>query len=416
MKGNKTASLTFIFITILIDIIGIGIIIPIIPDLIRELGDMNIEDASQIGGWLMASYALMQFFFAPAVGLLSDKYGRRTILFISLFGMGLDYILHAVAPTLIWLFVGRVIAGVFGASITTANAYIADISDPKDRAKNFGMVGVAFGVGFALGPFLGGVLSEWGTRIPFYAAAGLSILNLIYGIFVLPESLPKEKRRDISWKDANPIGALTFLKKHKELMGFVSVYFLLNLAGHAVHSTWNFFTMDQFAWTAKQVGYSLAIVGILVATVQGGVIGLVVPKLGDRRSVLIGFGFWTFGMILFSLATEGWMMYVFLIPYCLGGIAGPTMQGIISNQVQGNEQGELQGALTSLASMTSVAGPILMTTVFRTFAEEETAPVHFPGAAFGLGAILLMFCIYLTNRHLKGLSNLNPGTWRVKSQ
>lgn len=403
MKNKRTASLSFIFITILIDILGIGIIVPIIPNLIRDLGNVSIEEASTIGGWLMASYAIMQFFFAPVLGVLSDRYGRRPVLLFSLLGIGLNYILHALAPTLSWLFVGRIVAGIFGGSITTANAYIADVSAPKDRAKNFGMVGVAFGVGFSLGPFLGGVLSEWGTRMPFYAAAVLSIINLIYGLFVLPESLSKEARRGVNWKDANPVGSMAYLKSHKELFGFVIAYFLLSIAGHSVHSTWNFFTMDRFSWTPKQVGYSLAIVGVLVAGVQGGLIRILVPKLGDKKSILLGFFLWTLGLILFSVATEGWMMYVFLIPYSLGGLAGPTLQGVISNQVPKNEQGELQGALTSLVSLTSILGPILMTNVFRHFAEDN-AIVHFPGAAFALGAIFLIISTLLVYRQFKRLS------------
>ncbi len=408
MKKSSSASLSFIFITILIDVIGIGIIIPVLPALIQQLTGGDLSDASKIGGWLIFSYALMQFVFAPVLGAISDRVGRRPVLLISLFGLGIDYVLHAVAPTLGWLFLGRLLAGIGGGSITTATAYIADISDPEKRAQNFGLIGAAIGLGFIIGPVIGGIFSQWGIRMPFYIAAGLSLLNFMYGVIVLPESLKIENRRDISWKRANPLGTLRQLKSNPVISGLIISYMLIYLAGHAINSTWSFFTMFKFNWTETQVGYSLGVVGVMVALVQGVLIRKAVPHLGEKRAVVIGYFFWIFGMLGFAFATEGWMLYAIIIPQCLGGIAGPTLQGIISNQVPDNEQGELQGGLTSLVSLTAIIGPLMMTNIFSFFT-KESAPIEFPGAPFILGAILLVVSLLLVVKKLGAIENLKPG-------
>jgi len=268
MAKNYKASLGFIFVTVLIDMIGIGIIIPVLPSLIESLIDGGLSDASLIGGMLMFSYSIMQFLFAPLLGSLSDKYGRRPILLMSLFGLGVDFIFHAYAPTIGWLFVGRLLAGMTGASYTVASAYIADISTPEKKAQNFGLIGAAFGLGFIIGPSIGGIASEWGVRAPFFVAAGLSFLNFLYGLFVLPESHSKENRREINLKRANPLGSLMHLRKHPFIAGFVISFFLIYIAGQSVQSTWAFFTMYRFDWDEKMVGYSLTLVGIVVAVVQ----------------------------------------------------------------------------------------------------------------------------------------------------
>ncbi|MBP9882945.1 MAG: TCR/Tet family MFS transporter [Chitinophagales bacterium] len=401
MIRSKTPALSFIFITLLIDIIGLGIIIPVTPKLIQELTSCTISEASTYGGWLMFSYAIMQFLFSPVIGGLSDRYGRRPVLLLSLFGFGLDYLFLAYAPTIAWLFLGRLLAGVFGASITTATAYIADISTPEKRAQNFGIVGMAFGIGFIIGPVLGGMLGQFGARVPFLAAAGLTFLNWLYGFFILPESLPVENRRAFDWKRANPIGSLKNLGRYPVVLGLVASLVFVYIAAHAVQSTWSYFTMERFKWNEAMVGYSLGMAGLCVAIVQGGLVRVINPKLGPSRSVYVGMMLYAIGLALFAFSTKGWMMFAFLIPYCLGGIAGPSLQGIISNQVPANEQGELQGALTSLISITSIIGPLLMTNLFAFFTGEN-APVYFPGAAFLAGSLLVTLSGFMAWRSLSG--------------
>ena len=388
MASNRKAALGFIFLTLLIDVTGLGIIIPVLPKLIEELINGNISVASRYGGWLTFAYAIMQFLFSPFLGNLSDKFGRRPILLFSLFGFGVDYVFLSFAPTIGWLFAGRIIAGVTGASFTTATAYIADISAPQDRAKNFGLVGAAFGLGFIIGPVVGGLLGQYGSRVPFLAAAGLAFMNFLYGFFVLPESLPAENRRSFEWKRANPFGAFKHLKKYPAVAALAVSFFLIYMAGQAVQSIWSFFGIERFKWSPKLVGISLGMVGLLVGLVQGVLIRYINPKLGNTKSIYIGFGLYALGLVLFACATQGWMMFVFLVPYCLGGISGPALQSIITGHVPANEQGELQGALTSLISATSILSPVIMTNLFAHFTSKQTS-IYFPGAPFVLAAILM---------------------------
>ena len=389
MKKNKNqAALGFIFITMLIDVIGWGIIIPVIPGLIEELIQGDISEAAKVGGWITFAYAITQFIFAPLIGNLSDQFGRRPIILISLLGFTLDYILLALAPSITWLFIGRIIAGITGASITTASAYIADISTIENRAKNFGMIGAAFGLGFIIGPVIGGLLGQYGARVPFYAAAALCFLNFLYGYFILPESLPKEKRSVLNLKKANPIGSFLHLKKYPKLIGLASSMFLLYVASHAIQSNWSFFTMYKFNWDEKMVGISLGVIGLFVALVQGVLIRWVNPWLGNEKSIYAGFFLYSLGMLLFTFANQSWMMFIFLIPYCLGGIAGPALQAVISIQVPETEQGKIQGTLTSLMSASAIVGPPLMTGIFYYFTKEQT-PFKFAGAPFLLASILM---------------------------
>ncbi len=399
MADKRQAALGFIFVTLLIDVIGFGIIIPVMPKLISEMIHGNMSDAAKYGGWLMFSFSIMQFLFSPVLGNLSDRFGRRHILLISLFGLGIDYIFLSFAPTIGWLFLGRLIAGIGGASFTTGTAYIADISPPEKRAQNFGLIGVAFGLGFIIGPVIGGILGQFGSRIPFLAAAGLSLLNCLYGYFILPESLDKEHRRKFEWKRANPVGSLMQLKKYPVISGLVGSLICIYIAAHSVQSTWAFFTMETFKWSEAMVGYSLGFVGILVAIVQGGLIRIIIPKIGQKWSVYLGLMLYGLGLLLFAFATKGWMMFAFLVPYCLGGICGPALQAIISSQVPANEQGELQGGLTSLISVTSIIGPPLMTNIFSYFTGSN-APVYFPGAAFMMGALLTALSTFFAMRSL----------------
>ncbi|MDI1355563.1 MAG: TCR/Tet family MFS transporter [bacterium] len=400
--GNSKRALLFIFLTILIDCMGIGIIVPSMPSLIQELTGGNISAAAGYGGWLSFSYAIMAFICSPILGGLSDKYGRRPILLISLFGLGLDYIFLALAPTIFWLFIGRIIAGMCGASFTTAAAYIADVSDPKNRAKNFGMIGAAFGLGFILGPLLGSLFGTWGTRVPFMAAAGFSLLNFLFGYFVLPESLKKENRRVFTWRRANPFGSLKQLSKHRSVISLIFVLFLLNIAGHAMQSTWTYFCIERFSWTQAQVGYSLAFVGICVAIVSGGLVGSAKKLLGTKKSIFVGLGIYVIGFLLFSFADKGWMMFAFMVPYSLAGIAVPNIQSILTSRVSPNEQGELQGGITSVVSLTAIIGPVLMTGSFSYFTKNPEK-LYFPGIPFVIGGILALICFIISYFALKKL-------------
>ena len=371
------------------------------PRLIADLlGNNSISLASRYGGWLTFCYAIMQFLFAPVLGNLSDQYGRRPVLLFSLFGLGIDYVFLCFAPSIIWLFVGRSIAGITGASFTTATAYIADISNEENRAKNFGMVGAAFGIGFIIGPLLGGLLGEYGARVPFYAAAAFSLVNWLYGYFILPESLDKSIRRKFNWKRANPLGSLMQLRKYPSVAGLIISVALIYLASHAVQSNWSFYNMEKFHWSPRMIGISLGLIGLLVAIVQGGLVRFVNPTFGNEKSIFIGLIFYTVGLIFFAFAASTWMMFVFLLPYCLGGIAGPALQSIISGNVPPNEQGELQGALTSVISATSIVGPLLMTSLFSWFTSDQT-PIYFPGAPFLAGAILMLCSLIWSYRVIK---------------
>ena len=387
--GKSKYALNFIFLTLLIDITGLGIIIPVMPKLIGQLTGEGLSVASEYGGWLTFAYAFMQFIFAPILGNLSDKYGRRPVLLLSLLGFGIDYLFLAFAPSIFWLFIGRIIAGIAGASMTTAMAYIADVSAPEKRAQNFGIVGAAFGLGFIIGPVLGGVLGQFGTRIPFFAAAGLALLNFLYGYFILPESLTKENRRPFNFKTANAWASLARLKRYPKVLSLAGALVLVYLASYALQSVWTYYNMYKFGWTEALVGYSLGFVGITIAVVQGGLIRIIIPKLGQERSLYIGLALYSFGYILFAFASESWMMFAFMVPYSLGGIAGPALQGIMSNQVPPNEQGELQGTLTGLMSLTAIFGPLLMTHLFAAFTGKE-AYFEFPGAPFLVGSVLLL--------------------------
>lgn len=379
-QKKRSAAIGFIFVTLLIDVMGIGIIIPTMPTLIRGFTGGDLSTASQYSGWLMASYAIMQFIFSPVLGGLSDQYGRRPIILASLFGFSLDYLLLANAPNITWLFVGRILAGITGASFTTAQAYIADVSTAENRAKNFGMVGAAFGLGFIVGPAIGGLLGNIDVHLPFYASAVLTMVNALYGYFVLPESLDLENRRPFDWKRANPFGSLKHMSKYQPMvLGLVGGYFFVQLASQAHPSTWSYFTMKVFDWTPDEVGYSLAFVGLIVAVVQGGLTRVITPKIGERKAISYGLLLWASGFLLFAFATESWMMYAFMIPFGLGGLAGPALQSLITQQVGANEQGELQGGLTSLQSITTILGPLFASNLFAYFTTKEH---NFPGAAF----------------------------------
>lgn len=399
-KTDKKAAVGFILITLLIDITGWGIILPVVPKLIGELIHSDITEAATYGGWLGFAYAFTQFIFSPIIGNLSDQYGRRPILLISLLGFALDYLFLAVAPSIGWLFAGRIIAGLTGASIATASAYIADVSTDETRTKNFGLIGAAFGFGFIIGPVIGGLLGHYGARIPFYVASVLCLLNFLYGYFILPESLDKNKRRPFDWRRANPIGTLKFLAKHPKISNLVIALILVYIGLQAVQSNWHFFTMYQFDWSERAVGLSLGVLGLLLGLVQGVLIRWTAPKLGEQKSIYSGLIFYALGLLLFSFASEGWMMLVFLIPYSLGGICGPSLQSIISKSIPPNQQGELQGSLTSLVSATSIIGPPIITHLFYYFTHDK-APFKFSGAPFLLASVFMMISAIIIYYTLK---------------
>ena len=394
MKPNKKgkAALFFIFITVFIDVIGLGIIIPVVPSLIIDLTGQTISNAAEYGGLLMFIYAGTQFLFAPMIGALSDRFGRRPLLLCSLCAYGLNYLLLAWAPTMTWLFFARFLSGITGATTTTASAYVADISAPEEKAQNFGLLGAAFGLGFIIGPVIGGLLGEFGSRIPFIAAAALSLINFIYGYFILPESLTSQKRRSFELNRANPFGALKIISNFSAA-GLFLVFFLIYLSHHATQSTWTYYTMFKFGWDEAMVGISLGVVGICVAVVQGGLTRWCIPKMGLTNAVYLGIGAYIIGFLGFSWAPNGKIMLAMIMPYALGGFAGPSLQGIISNQVPANMQGELQGVLTSLISFSAIIGPPVMTQSFSYF--STSGALYIPGAPFILGAFLSIVALII---------------------
>lgn len=398
MPNNKSkAGLLFIFITVVLDCIGLGIIIPVMPSLIRELIHGDLSQASSYGGWLTFCYAFTQFFFASILGNLSDHYGRRPVLLCSLFGFTVNYLIIGFAPSIFWLFFGRLVAGITGASHTVAAAYIADVSTRENKAQNFGLLGAAFGLGFIIGPVIGGVLGHYGPRYPFFAAAGLTFLNFLYGYFLVPESLPKENRRKFHWVNANPIGSFRHIRKYPNIMPLLLCVFLINIAAHAVQSTWSYFTMEKFHWDERMVGYSLGIIGVLLTIVQAGLIRVIIPKLGLPKSIVLGLCLNSISLLAFGLAGTSMMLFAVSVLYVLGGIAGPAIQSSISNSTPANEQGQIQGGLTSIISLTAIIGPLLMTSLFSFFTKKNS-PIYLPGAPFYLGAFLALIAVIIAIR------------------
>lgn len=399
---RRQPALIFIFITLVLDILGIGMIVPVLPKLVEKFGSEDLGQAAHTYGLLASSYALMQFLFAPVLGSLSDRFGRRPVILISLFGSGLDLLLLAFAPSLSWFFVGRIISGITGANFSAATAYIADISPPEKRAANFGMVGAAFGLGFIIGPALGGILSEHGLRVPFLAASVLTLINWLYGCFVLPESLSPENRRPFSWAKANPVGALASFARHPMLLGLAAAYFLLCLAHQVYPATWVLYTGYRFDWTPKLTGWSLAAVGFCAALVQGGLTRKIVPALGEPKAILLGVMVAIISFTGYGLATAGWMVYPLIVFGSLAGITTPAVQAVISRGSGADEQGAVQGALTSLNSVAGILGPYAATWLFGHFI-KTTPPV--PGAAFFCGAALNLLALLVAFKSMRKVLN-----------
>lgn len=400
-------SLVFIFSTVLIDMIGFGIIMPVMPVLMMEITGEELSGAADWGGWLMFVYALLQFVFAPILGNLSDRYGRRPVLLLSLFTYAINYVIMGFATSLWLLFVGRVLTGMSGATFSVANAVIADSSPPEKRAQNFGLLGMALGLGFIFGPVLGGMLGEIGPRAPFFAAAGLATLNVIYGYFVLPETLPADQRRSFDIKRANPVGALLRIRRYPLFMGLAFTILLYQIGHHAYPSTWSFFTMEKFDWSQAQVGYSLGFVGLLMAIVQGGLIRWIIPRLGSVRAALLGFVAAAVSYVGISFAGSGLELYLWCIPSALAGLVMPAIQALMANEVPQNEQGELQGMIASLGSVGAIIGPVLMTQLFAHYSAAG-AGWYFPGAPFLMAGVLTVLAVAAFLRGVRTVSN--PGS------
>ena len=403
MAGARQPALGFIFVTLVLDILGIGLVIPILPKLVEELQGGGVAEASHTFGLLAALYSLMQFIFAPILGSLSDRYGRRRVILVSLFGSALDYFVLAAAPNLVWFFVGRIVAGITGANFAAATAYIADISPPEKRAANFGLVGAAFGLGFILGPALGGTLGNYGLRVPFIVAGTLTLINWIYGWSVLPESLKPEHRRAFSWARSNPVGALLSLKRYPVVFGLAGSLFVLHVAHQVFPSTWVLYTGYRYAWTPAQTGLSLAVVGLMAALVQGGLTRVVIRRGNEVRVATIGLVIGAASLVAYGCATRGWMIYAILVLGSCGGVAGPAIQGLISRGVGPDEQGGVQGALGSLTSVAGIMGPPVATSLFGFFI-SPAAPVHLPGAAFFFSAALMVAALLMARHSLRKTS------------
>lgn len=397
---NKNAALGFVFVTVLLDIIGFGIIFPVIPKLISQLIGGDISTAAEYGGWLIFAYAFMQFIFAPILGNLSDRYGRRPVLLISLFTLGIDCIFMAFAPSIFWLFIGRIIGGMTGGCYSVASAYIADISTTENRSKNFGLLNAAFGLGFIIGPVIGGLLVKWGTHVPFLVAAVLSLINVVYGYFILPESLSPEKRRKFEWRRSNPIGSFLQLKKFPVIAGLLLAYTFVYIAGHSMESLWTYYTIERYQWNEEMIGYSLGFLGLMLALVQGVLSRFILPRLGDKRAVYVGLGIEIVTLLLFAFATQSWMIFAFTIPYAFSGIASPALQAITSNQVPESSQGELQGGMASLISLTAIVSPPIMTSMFAWFSHDN-ALFYFPGMPFVFASFLVTIGLLFAIRTLR---------------
>ncbi len=390
-------AIIFIFITLFLDIFGIGVIVPVLPKLVEQLQGGNVQAAAHAVGWLGALYALMQFIFSPVLGSLSDRFGRRPVILTSLLGSGLDYLLLAWAPNLGWLFLGRIISGVTAANFSAASAYIADVTPPEKRAAGYGMIGAAFGLGFIAGPAIGGLLGAHGLRMPFLVAAGITLLNWLYGAFVLPESLAPENRRPFHWSSAHPIKAIASLSRWPLVLGLTGTHFLSMIAGNIYPSLWVLYTATRYGWDSKQVGMSLALVGVMAATVQAGLAGRILKIIGERRGVYAGLLAMAVAMTCYGAATAGWMVYFIILIGSLAGIGSPAVQSIISKSVPADEQGAVQGALNSITSVAGIIAPLMWTTLFS-FAIAQHGIIHLPGLPFYIAGVVALLAAFLAWR------------------
>ncbi|HET8897658.1 MAG TPA: TCR/Tet family MFS transporter [Rhodanobacteraceae bacterium] len=406
---RRRAALIFIFVTVVMDMLAFGIIIPVLPHLIVELIGGDLAKGAVWVGIFATLFMAIQFVCSPIQGALSDRFGRRAVILISSCGLGLDFVLMALAPALWVLFIGRAFSGACAASFSTANAYIADITPRDRRAAAYGMLGAAFGIGFVIGPALGGFLGHFDIRLPFWTAAVLSLLNFCYGWFVLPESLPPERRSArFDWKHANPFGAVLLLKRYPQVFGLALVFFLINLAQFSLNSTYVLYADYRFGWGPQAVGLTLGLVGLCSGVVQALLVRRLMPRLGERKMILIGLGFCVIGYLLFGLAGAAWLFLAAIPLFCLGGLAGPPAQSMMTHLVDPSEQGRLQGALTSLASLAGIFGPALFANLFALFISDHASVPHLPGVAFVLAALLLAVAALLALRVTRGMAPAAP--------
>ena len=401
---HKRHALTFVSITVFLDTVGFGVIVPVLPQFLVLIGNVNLSDASALSGYLIFSYAVTNFMFAPMLGNLSDAYGRKPLLVTSLFVYGGAYLLSGFATALWMLFLGRLLSGITSATYAIANALIADVSTAEDKAQNFGLLGVAFGLGFIVGPALGGIIGAWDLRAPFFIASGLAFINTLYGLIFFRETLAPENRRPFELKRASPWGALTQLSKYPLLIGLVIAVFLNNIGYHIWPSNWNFYTIETFAWTPLDVGLSMAFVGVMSVIVQGGLLRIVIPKFGPVRCAYFGI---TATIVAFvGVATAGSSAALFF--WCgmssLGGLAAPSVNSILSNQVAADSQGELQGIMASVSSVAMIVGPLLLTQTF-TYFTSDSAPLYLPGSAFWVAAILTSAALIIFFQQIRRLPN-----------
>ncbi|MFN5411655.1 TCR/Tet family MFS transporter [Bradyrhizobium sp.] len=399
-QAPRRGAVAFIFVTILLDMLALGLIMPILPKLIESFVANDTAQAARIFGLFGTAWALMQFVFSPVLGSLSDRFGRRPVILLSNFGLAADYVLMAMAPSLAWLFIGRLISGITSASISTAFAYIADLTPPERRAAIFGRMGAAFGAGFVLGPATGGLLGDIDPRLPFWAAAGRSFVNAVYGLLVLPESLGHERRSPFRWRTANPLGALQLLRSDRMLAGLSMVNFITQLAHVVLPSTFVLYATYRYGWDTRTVGLTLAIVGVCAMVVQGGAVGWIVRSLGERGALLLGLCSGTLGFLIFGLAPTGMLSWLGIPAMALWGVSGAAIQALMTRLVPADRQGQLQGATSSVQSMAQLAGPFLFTLTFAYFI-GATAPVHLPGAPFLLASMLLVVALAIALRTIR---------------
>ncbi|MFZ5843266.1 MAG: TCR/Tet family MFS transporter [Pseudomonadota bacterium] len=395
--GASRAAFIFIFITLVLDVLALGVVIPVLPKLVEHFLAGDTAAAARMVGLFSLAWAMMQFLCSPVLGALSDRFGRRPVILISCFGLGLDYLLMALAPNLWWLFIGRVLSGITAASFSTAGAYVADVTPAEKRAASFGMLGAAWGIGFVIGPALGGVLGGIDSRLPFWVAGALTLLNALYGLFVLPESLPAEKRGQFSWARANPVGSLKLLRSHTELFGLASVNILYLLAHYVLPSTFVLYVSYRYGWSETVTGLTLALVGICNVIVQALLIRRVVPAIGERRAMLTGLACGIAGFLIYALAPVGWGFWFGIPVFALMGFFGPAAQSLMSQHVTPQEQGQLQGANSSLLGLTGMIGPVMFTQTFAAAISPGTG-WHFPGAPFLLAAVLLLVAMAIAWR------------------
>ncbi len=396
LSARKPA-ISFIFVTLVLSVVGFGLLIPVLPSLVKEFRGGDVSAGSHAYGWIISTYALMQFVGSPIMGSLSDRFGRRRIILIATAGSAIDYVIMANAPNLSWLFVARIIAGFTAGVLSTANAYIADVTPPEKRAQSFGILGAAFGIGFVIGPVLGGVLGHIDLRLPFWVAAGCSALNWLWGYFVLPESLKPENRRAFQWSRANPVGALLALRHLPTVLALAGSYFIMMLAQTMLQSTWALYTDARYHWGPLQVGISLMAIGVLSGLVQATLVKKIVPRIGETRAVVIGLVISIVTQIAYGLATQGWMIYAILGFGAFAGISQPALQAYITKHVPANEQGAVQGVYGGLASLAGIPGPLIGTFILAWAVGPQTFP-WLAGSSFFMGALITGLALYLALR------------------